>query len=105
MWYENEIIVNDCSKANQRTAKEHYNDYLRSNIRTIWGAYERPSRNKEIAFDECEKLCYFNNGRDIKVISFNTFNFSVGFIFTEKSSGRKCFAYITANYNRYCYID
>ena len=70
----------------------------------IWHAYDRPSAAKVAAWEYCRQLCDKLNGYDLLIASRNTFAFSVVFTF-EDEDGRECYAYITRDYDRFCYAD
>lgn len=74
--------------------------YNRSHMRNIFQAYKEPSSAKINAFEYCERLCEKYNGYGLKIVSKNTFQFSVGFLFDDDNE-QTYFCYITANYDRY----
>ena len=45
--------------------------------RTLADVYASPSHAKQNAFDECRALCYAEGGENFRIISHNTFAFSV----------------------------
>ena len=62
----------------------------------IYGTY---SRAKEKAMLYCHSLMNKYNGKDLRILSWNTFIFTVGFYGVY--DGKKAFFYITPN-NDYC---
>ena len=67
---------------NNNTKKAHaYIDaYNRSNIYSLFEAYERPSAAKIQADYECRSMKRSENGHGYKIISYNTFQFSAAWI-------------------------
>ena len=103
----NERIKNT-SKAGQKKAREAavfayahkawtYDD--------IYSAYKKPSVYKVRAWNWCKELCREMHGYDLIITGASRFAFSVVFTFNERGTGRKCYAYITRDYNRFCYAD
>ena len=103
----NERIKNT-SKAGQKKAREAavyayahrawtYND--------IYSAYKKPSVYKVRAWNYCKELCREMHGYDLIISAAGNQTFSVVFTFNERGTGRKCFAYITRDYNRFCYAE
>ena len=95
------------SAARQRAAKSAYEwAYNPNNWNTctdIYDAYDRPSRAKVNAFTYCKQLCNDRDGFDFCIIGHNTSTFSVGFKYYGKETGALCFAYITRDYDSYCF--
>jgi hypothetical protein len=91
------------SAKDERIAKAHINDYEQSTAYELSDVYGRYSHRKANAFKYCEDLYKAVGGIEgIRILSHNTFTFSVGFLFTDKENGHIRFAYITADYNRAC---
>lgn len=84
-----------------RIAKEHYEDYKRATASELWEVYGRFSRAKINALDYCKSLKFKMNGRNGRIISANTFQFSYGFEYDDPDTGALCFAYITKDYDRF----
>ena len=82
----------------------HYEQYLRSTATDLYDVYKSPSRNKHIAMYDCLTLRDDLNGRDLRIISYNCQAFTVGFTFPHPKTGELCFAYITKDHNRYCFV-
>lgn len=89
---------------NEKIAREHYNAYCNSNYYNLWDCYGRYSRAKELAFEYCRDLMYKYNGYGLKIILFNSMQFSAGFEYVDSETGVLCFCYITKCYDRFCEI-
>lgn len=87
---------------NEKIAKAHYLDYLRSNSYNLWDVYGTYSRNKAMAFLNCRQKMLALDGWGLKILSHNSQAFTVGFEFADKETGVVRFAYITKDYVRYC---
>ena len=96
--------IENTSKRNQTIAREKA-QYAYSNRQwtytDIFQAYNKPSANKVRAWEHCKKLCEELNGNSLIITGRSSHFFSACFKFQDK--GRDCYAYITADYNRYCY--
>lgn len=84
--------------------KTAYCHYLNSRLYTLRDCYERPSYNKERAFDYCLELVQKYNGRQPRIIGYNTMQFSFGFI-GSYDGNKPAFFYITRDYDRYINLD
>lgn len=73
-----------------------YRNY--SNLSECYGSY---SWKKASAFDYCRRLCYALGGFNLRIVSYNTFFFSVKFEFAHPDTGVLCTAYITPSYNKF----
>lgn len=80
-------------------ARGAYSAWLRSKNYTLFHAYEKPSASKERAYDYCLEKFRLYNGEGFKIISYNTFIFTAGFIFTDVKTDEQMFYYITPNYD------
>ena len=80
-----------------------YTNYIRSDYHSLYQCYGSYSAKKESALNYCYELYNKYNGSDFKIISFNTFQFSVGF--EGVYNGRKAFFYITRSYDRVIYLE
>lgn len=87
-----------------RIAAEYAYNNRRWTYDDLWDAYERPSMDKVRAWRHCLDLCASLGGYDILIASRNTFSFSVVFAFDD-DDGRMCYAYITRDYERFCYAE
>lgn len=84
---------------NERAAMNNITNYNYSTNYSIYDAYDKPSRKKVVAWDYCKKLCEKYNGSNLKVVSFNTFIFAAGFIFTDPETKKEMYMHITPTYN------
>ena len=101
----NERIKNT-SKAGQKKAREAaVFAYAHKNYDDIYSAYKNPSVYKVRAWNWCKELCREMHGYDLIISAAGCMTFSVVFTFNERGTGRKCYAYITRDYNRFCYAD
>ena len=89
--------------AKTQALKRAYISYLASTYRSLNDCYVNASGEKHTAFDYCLHLENKYNGENLKIISFNTFSFSVGFV--GFINDRKAFFYITRDHDRYIYLD
>lgn len=98
--------IENTTKKNQRVvlaaAESAYNN-RRWTYDDIFSAYGRPSADKVRAWDYCKELCAKMGGYDLLISSRNAFRFSACFKFED--DGRLCYAYITPDYNRFCYAS
>lgn len=84
----------------QKQAKARISDYNRSSDYNLHDVYKTSySYKKEQAFDYCKELCNEYNGRDLRIISYNTFIFTAGFIYNDKIEGVIKFMFITPSNN------
>ena len=91
------------------TLRKAYQDYCGSSNRTLSDVYGRYSTAKDNAYNYCVDLMEKFEGNDLRIISYNTFMFSAGFIFevldSETNEVRRAFCYITSSYDRFMLID
>lgn len=106
----NEAIMEDIhhtSRARQRAAEQAfkwaYNPNNWDRCTDIYEAYGKPSYQKVRAFEYCKQLCRENDGFDFQIIGHNAMTFSVGFRYYGKNTGAACFAYITRDYDSFCF--
>lgn len=84
------------------TAK--FEQYKRSEMRSLRDAYGSCSKAKENAWDYCVNLMLACNGSGLKVLTKNTFMFTAGFMYTD-TEGRDCFVIITPTKNVVCWVE
>ena len=84
-----------------KEAISHYWWYKRSDMNELYHAYTTCSQSKVRAWDYCKRRCAELEGYGLKIISANTYRFSVGFIFAHPDTGELCFMYITADQERW----
>lgn len=87
------------TRANTKALKEAFRSYGVSKHQYLWQVYKNCSNEKYEAFEYCKRLCEEHNGRDLKIVSFNKYQFTCGFI--GEVNGEKAFVYITMNDDRY----
>lgn len=88
-------------ETNTKLLKGNYSRWLASSncyLSQVYGSY---SQNKEYAMKYCFHLYNELNGERIRIISHNSMVFTVGFEFDHPTTGERCFAYITRDYNRF----
>ena len=97
--------IENTSKKNQRIARDAaswaYSGRNWKNYKDIFEAYKNPSIRKVRAFEYCKNLCAELNGFDLVIPAAGCQTFSVCFKFYDE--GRLCYAYITRDYDRFCY--
>jgi len=100
--------IKSTSKAGQRKAREAatwaYNHAWHV-YSDIFDAYKNPSSAKVRAWNYCKELCDRMHGYDLLISGAGCFTFSVVFKFRERGTKRECYAYITRDYNRFCYAE
>lgn len=94
---EDFTIVRDLGGAYQR-----YNMSDDMQLRDVYGRW---SDKKERAYNYCRELMLKYDGNGFRIISANTFMFTVGFEFPHPETGEPMFAYITPDYNRCAVIE
>lgn len=96
--------IENTSRRHQTIARQNA-EYAYNNRRWTYGdifeAYSKPSTAKVRAWEYCKQLCKEVNGHDIIISARGCQTFSVCFKFED--NGRPCYAYITRDYDRYCY--
>lgn len=90
-------------KKNARIAKAHVEAWSNSLDTQLWHVYKSHSIYKEQAFEYCKQLMYDLKGYGLRILSANTTAFTVGFMFFDPETGDEMFAYITKDYDRFCY--
>ena len=93
------MCINMTINRQAKVAQGNIDRYNRSDMVTLNHAYARPSTAKENAYWYCRRLMAKLNGWGLKVISYNTFMFTAGFLFKDKETGVIKFMYITPNYD------
>ncbi len=83
--------------------KQAYEHYKKSNYYELSDCYGSYSTAKARAFKYCENLMTSHKGHSLKIISFNSNFFSVGFI--GYIDDKEAFFYITAGSDNYIYLD
>ena len=89
-----------------RAAAEYaYSGKSWKNYKDIFEAYKNPSIYKIRAFENCKELCAKMHGFDLVISAAGCQTFSVCFKFRENGTRKLCYAYITRDYNRFCYAE
>lgn len=71
-----------------------YERYKNSYRRNLYDCYERFSKNKIHAYENCKRYMEKYDGYDFRIISFNSHIFTVGFKFMD-NKGTEFLMYIT----------
>jgi len=71
----------------------------------IFDAYKSPSIYKVRAWRYCQELCRRMQGFDCIISAAGCQTFSVCFKYPDEITGEICYAYITRDYNRFCYAS
>lgn len=75
------MIINGKSKR----ARAFLQAYYKSDLYYLTDCYERPSIEKQLGYDVCwKKFCANDNAIDFRVISYNTFQFTVGWLYSRE---------------------
>lgn len=90
-------------RKNARIAKAHITQWEYSSNYQLEDVYKTYSVFKARAWKYCIDLMSDLNGWCPKVLSANSQAFTVGFEFSDPETGEAMFAYITKDYNRFCY--
>lgn len=77
------------------TLKNLFLEYEKAETKTLYDVYTKPSVAKERAWERVLRLAKTFDGIEIKVVHFNTFSFTAGFMFPDAETGALQFAYIT----------
>lgn len=88
---------------NNKMMKSQYIHYNNSRCYELYHCYDRYSENKCRAMDYCRELEEKYNGHSLKIISYNTSIFTVGFI--GYIDEKEAFFYITRDYDRYIFLE
>lgn len=91
------------TKTNNKQIKGAYRQYRESGLYTLYDCYNNFSYYKMKAFKYCRELIKQYNGYQGRIISYNIFSFTYGFI--GEVEGKKAFIYITKDYDRFIYLD
>lgn len=92
------------NKRQANIARAHYNAYRNSYDARLSDVYTSYSVYKKNAYNRCVELMHNLGGWGLAIISYNSQAFTVGFMFCDDETGEVMFAYITKDYDRYCYI-
>ena len=82
-----------------KNLSREYEMYLNSEKINLSDVYRNYSNKKEQAFKRCQEFCRALHSSKMRIISHNTFIFTVGFICDGPTSGEPMFVYITPTYD------
>lgn len=91
-------------KKNARIASAHFEYWKQSSADSLDDVYGSYSIFKARAWQYCKELMWDLRGYGLRVLSFNSQAFTVGFMFEDPDTSEAMFAYITKDYNRFCYL-
>lgn len=83
---------------NTQKAQNFISRYYKSNITCLGGCYRFYSNIKHLTFDEIKQDTLIYNMRDLRIISYNTFNYCVGALIENDN---KCYLLVWTHYNEY----
>lgn len=84
-----------------RNAYERY--LVSAKYDDLYKAYRTPSPRKRAAWDYCKRLMKELDGKNLRIIGFNSMMFSAGFRYEK--DGKPVFMYITKGGNKEAEID
>ena len=73
-----------------------YAQYQRTTACELRDVYGRYSAAKERAMEWCKNKMYQMGGHGMRILSANTFQFTVGWVYTDKNTGKEMFNVETA---------
>ena len=94
-------FAQDFTRVSAHKLNDAYNRYILSDDTQLIDGYGRYSDKKTRAYAYCRNLMLKYDGYDFRIISYNTFMFTCGFMFRNPATDELMFAYITPTYN-YC---
>lgn len=94
-------FVQDFTCVRAHKLDDVYQRYTYSDDTQLMDVYGRYSDKKARAYAYCRNLMLKYDGYDFRIISYNTFMFTCGFMFRDPATDELTFAYITPTYN-YC---
>ena len=80
----------------KKNLESQYRTYLKSTATELNHVYGRYSSAKESAMNYCKNRMNELNGYGMRILSANTFQFTVGFLYTDETTGKKMFDVETA---------
>ena len=81
-------------------ARDNIQSYQNSEYSDLYSAYGRCSKKKRIAWQYCKDLCEKYGGKNLKIISHNSYKFTAGFVYADSRTGELMFMYISPSYNQ-----
>ena len=92
-------------RVNNKQIKQAYKQYAKSDLYSLEHCYNSFSYAKQQAWNYCKELENEYDGYNLKIIGYNSMQFSVGFVgeISDVITGelKKAFFYITKSYDRY----
>ena len=85
-------------KRKEKIAKANIYSYDNSSMTNLTDAYKKPSKAKYSVWLDCAYDMLKNFGWGLKVISYNTFMFTCGYLYTDKETGVVKFKFFTPNH-------
>jgi len=85
---------------NTKMMRFQYYRYCESNYERLSQIYETWSSKKDDAYKECKELMKSLGGKNFRIISYNAWMFTAGFVYRDED-GKKWFVYMSrTNTNR-----
>ena len=75
----------------KKNLSRHYQQYLRSTASELWEVYGTWSAEKGRAMEWCKEKMYHQGGHGLRILSANTWQFTVGWIYTDAETGKEMF--------------
>lgn len=77
----------------EKIARANFKKHMESSMTSLTDAYKKPSKAKAEIWADCEADMRALGGCLLKVINYNTFHFTCGFIYPHPTTGHVMFAY------------
>ena len=90
-------------KRNTKRMREYYRIYGKTNATTLDDIYVNYSYEKEMAYLRCQEIKLELNGYGLKLLTHNTFFFTVGFL--AELNGKKIFVVISPSNIEYMEVN
>ena len=87
---------------NTKRMRDALDRYYRAEFHDLNEVYHHHSKAKEQGMFYCRMLCAKHNGEDLRIISWNSHRFTVGFFGTI--NGKKAFFYVTPTRDTAMYL-
>ena len=88
-----------------KAAERRLSKYYDSDYSELYQCYSRPSEAKKRTFDWCKLRIKQLAGKDLRIVSFNTYCFSVSFVYVDYITHKFSLCTITQNHTYYDTID
>lgn len=87
-------------------AEQLSRQYDAARATSLYEVYGRHSAAKDAAWSYCRALCYQHHGRDLRVLTANTFHFTAAFLYEDEETGLTMIMRITkAHDTSYRYVE